>query len=150
MTTSHKKLARLDEMAIVRRMLVLCLVLAPLCVAMAQQGKNTPAKGSVTGNYEGTAKNRAEEVIQVKFELTEKEGAMSGMIRSDHGDFTVTGGTHHGEDVTLEFDAGRPTGTITLKFAADKLSGTWSAGDDGGPVDVKKVAAQEETPKGKS
>jgi hypothetical protein len=30
------------------------------------------------------------------------------------------------------------------------LSGTWSAGDDGGPVDVKKVAAQEETPKGKS
>jgi hypothetical protein len=86
----------------------------------------------------------------VTFDLTEKEGAMSGMIRSDHGDFTVTGGTHHGEDVTLEFDGGGPTGTITLKLAADKLSGTWSAGDDGGPVDVKKVAAQEETPKGKS
>jgi hypothetical protein len=150
MKTSHKKFAQLGEMAIVRRMLVLCLVLAPLCVATAQQGKNNSAKGSVAGRYEGTAKNRAEEVINVTFDLTEKEGAMSGMIRSSHGDFTVTGGTHHGEDVTLEFDAGGPTGTITLKLAADKLSGTWSAGDDGGPVDVKKVAAQEETPKGKS
>ena len=76
MKTSHKKFARLGEMAIVKRMLVLCLVLAPLCVATAQQGKNTSAKGSVTGHYEGTAKNWAEEVIQVKFELTEKEGAI--------------------------------------------------------------------------
>jgi hypothetical protein len=108
MKTSHKKFARLGEMAIVRRMLVLCLVLAPLCVATAQQGKNNSAKRSVAGRYEGTAKNRAEEVINVTFDLTEKEGAMSGMIRSDHGDFTVTGGTHHGEDVTLEFDAGGP------------------------------------------
>jgi hypothetical protein len=149
MKASHEKFARLSEMAIVRRMLVLGLILAPLCVATAQ-GKNNSAKGSVGGRYEGTAKNRAEEVINVTFELTEKEGAMSGMIRSSHGDFTVTGGTHHGEDVTLEFDAGGPTGTITLKLAADKLSGTWSAGDDGGPVDVKRVAAQEESPKGKS
>jgi major membrane immunogen (membrane-anchored lipoprotein) len=131
-------------------MLVLCLVLTPLCIATAQQGKNTSAKGSVTGNYEGTAKNRAEEVIQVKFELTEKEGAMSGMIRSDHGDFTITGGSHKGDDVTLDFDANGTTGTITLKLAEGKLAGTWSAGDDGGPVDLKRVAAQEETPKGKS
>ena len=150
MKASDKRFAGPGEMAIVRRMLVVCLVLAPLCVAVAQQGKNTPAKGSVAGRYEGTAKNRAEEVINVTFDLTEKEGAMSGMIRSSHGDFAVTGGTHHGEDVTLEFDAGGPTGTITLKLAADKLSGTWTAGDDGGPVDVKKVAAQEEAPKGKS
>lgn len=149
---SQKKFARLGEMAIVHRMLVLCLIfiLAPLCVVAAQQGKNSSAKGSVTGRFEGTAKNKAEEVINVTFELAEKEGAMSGMIRSSHGDFTVTGGTHHGEDVTLEFDANGSTGTITLKTAEDKLSGTWSAGDDGGPVDVKKVAAQEETPKGKS
>jgi hypothetical protein len=149
---SQKKFASLSDMAIPRRMLVLCLVfiLAPLCVVAAQQGKNSAAKGSVTGRYEGTAKNKAEEVINVTFELTEKEGAMSGMIRSDHGDFTITGGSHHGEGVTLEFDANGSTGTITLKTAEDKLSGTWSAGDDGGSVEVKKAAAQEEAPKGKS
>jgi len=144
-----KKLAMLTPMTTVHRMLALGLILAPLCLATAQDKKAAP-KGSVTGNYEGTAKNRAEEVIQVKFELAEKEGAMSGMIRSDHGDFTITGGSHKGDDVTLEFDAGGPTGTITLKLAEEKLSGTWSAGDDGGPVEVKKVAAQEGPPKEKS
>ena len=58
------------------------------------------------------------------------------MIRSDHGDFTITGGSHKGEDVTLEFDANPGTGTINLRLAEDRLSGTWSAGEDGGPVEV--------------
>jgi len=133
----------------VRRVLILSLIIAPLFVATAQQEKKAASKGSVTGKYEGTAKNSAQEIIQVTFDLTEKEGAMSGMIRSDHGDFTITGGTHKGEDVTLEFDAGGPTGTISLKLAEDKLSGTWSAGEDGGAVEVKRVPAQDQ-PKQKS
>lgn len=148
---SPKKFARLGEMAIVRRVLVLCLVfILTLGVVAAQQGKNSSEKGSATGHYEGTAKNRAEEVINLTLDLTEKEGAMSGMIRSSHGDFPITGGAHHGEEVTLEFNADGTTGSITLKTAEDKMSGTWSAGDDGGPVDVKKVAARQDTPKGKS
>ena len=145
----ERKLVR-TEHALLGGMLVVCLILAPLCAAVAQQDKKAPAKDSVNGHYAGTAKNLAEETIQVTFDLTEKEGAMSGMIRSDHGDFTITGGSHKGDDVTLDFNAGGPTGTITLKLAEDRLSGTWSAGDDGGPVEVKKVAGQEETPKGKS
>jgi len=128
--------------------LVLCLVLMAMCIATPQQATGA-AKGAVTGRYDGTAKNAAGEIITVTFELTEKDGAMSGMIRSSHGDFTITGGKHNGDDVTLEFDAGGPTGTITLKSAEDKLSGTWSAGDDGGTVEVKKTAGQE-APKDKS
>jgi len=140
---SDKKLALTG---IVQRMLIVCLVVAPMCLAAAEQGK----KSSVDGRYEGTAKNAAGDIITVAFELTEKDGAMSGMIRSDHGDFTITGGSHKGEDVRLEFDTGGgPTGTILLKIAEDKMSGTWSAGDDGGAVEVKKAAAQA-TPKEKS
>ena len=105
---------------------------------MAQSGKN--AKSNLTGRYEGTAKNAAGETIQVAFELTEKDGALSGMIRSDHGDFTITSGTHKGEEVAIQFDAGGPAGIINLKVADDKLTGTWSAGDDGGPVEVKRAA----------
>lgn len=138
------------ENAFLGRMLVVGLILVPLGVAVAQQDKKAPARGSVNGHYAGTAKNRGEEIIQVTFDLTEKEGVMSGMIRSDHGDFTITGGSHKGEEVTLEFDANGESGTINLKLAEDKLSGTWSTGEDGGPVEVKKVAGQEETPKGKS
>jgi hypothetical protein len=130
-------------------LMILCLALALCCVAMAQQGKSGSAKASVAGHYEGTAKNKAEDVITVALDLTEKDGALSGMIRSSHGDFNISGGTHQGDAVTIEFDAGGSTGALSLKLAEDKLVGTWSAGDDGGPVDVKRAAAQE-APKGKS
>ena len=149
MKSSYRKTVAPALMTTAQRMLILCLVLAPLCIAAAQQGKNASPKG-VNGRYEGTAKNAAGDILTVAFELTEKDGAMSGMIRSDHGDFTITGGSHKGEDVRLEFDTGGgPTGTILLKVAEDKMSGTWSAGEDGGPVEVKKAAAQE-APKEKS
>ena len=122
-----------------KRVMVFAFVLALCGIAQAQKDK---AKSELTGSYEGIAKNKAEEVIKVTFELTEKAGGLSGMIRSDHGDFTITGGSHQGDAVTLEFDAGGPTGTISLKLADDKLTGTWSAGEDGGSVEVKRAVAQ--------
>jgi len=129
---------------------VLGLVLAMACVALAQQGKNGSAKTDLTGRYEGSAKNKAEDVITVSIDLTEKEGALSGTINSSHGDFPITGGAHKGDAVTIEFDANGSGGTISLHMAEDKLIGTWSAGDDGGALDVKRVAAQEGGAKGKS
>ena len=142
-------LGRFPTKLVAQPMLILLAVCALCGLAPAQDGKSAPPKSAVSGRYQGTAKNAAGEVINVTFELTEKEGAMSGMIRSDHGDFAITGGSHRGEQVTLEFDAGGPTGTINLKLAEDKLSGTWSTGEDGGPVEVRKAAAGE-TPKEKS
>lgn len=147
MKSSYWRTAAPALMTTAQRILVLCLVLAPLCISLAQQDKNAPG---VNGRYEGTAKNAAGDIITLAFELTEKDGAMSGMIRSDHGDFTITGGSHKGEDVRLELDTGGgPTGTILMKLAEDKMSGTWSAGEDGGSVEVKKAAAQA-APKEKS
>ena len=105
--------------------------------AGAQQGKN---KADSTGKYEGTAKNAAGEVITVTLDLTEKDGAISGTINSSHGDFPITGGSHQEKKVTLQFDAQGTSGTISLEANGDNLVGTWSAGDDGGPVEVKKVA----------
>jgi hypothetical protein len=117
-----------------------------LCsAASGQQGKS---KTSLTGRWEGTAKDKAEEVITLTLDLTEKEGTLSGTIKSSHGDFPIVGGSREGEKVTLEFDAGGPTGSISLRMTDDRLVGTWNTGDNGGPVDVKKVAAQEGAPKG--
>jgi hypothetical protein len=138
-----QSLGKLRKKLVAEGFLILCALCALGGFVQAQESKSAPAKSVVTGRYEGTAKNAAGEVIQVSFELSEKEGAMSGMIRSDHGDFTITGGSHHGEEVTLEFDAGGPTGTINLKVAEDNLSGTWSTEQDGGPVEVKKATAGE-------
>jgi hypothetical protein len=117
-----------------------------LCsAASGQQGKS---KNSLTGRWEGTARDKAEEVITLTLDLTEKEGTLSGTIKSSHGDFPTVGGSCAGEKVTLEFDAGGPTGSISLRMTDDRLVGTWNTGDNGGPVDVKKVAAQEGAPKG--
>jgi hypothetical protein len=127
--------------------MVLCLVLALSFFTVARGANGGAAKG-VTGHYEGTAKNKAEEVITVALDLTEKDGSLSGMIKSSHGDFAITGGSHKGDSVTIEFDANGAPGTLNLNMSADKLVGSWSAGDDGGAVDVKKGAAQE-APKGK-
>ena len=149
MRESQSSFAGVCRTLVAGRLPILCLVLVLGCVALGQQGKSGSAKADVTGRYEGTAKNKAEDVITVTLELTDKEGALTGMIRSSHGDFTITGGSRQGETVTIEFDAGGATGTISTRITGDKLVGTWSAGDDGGPVDVKKVAAQE-APKDKS
>jgi hypothetical protein len=128
---------------------VVCFMLALSCVALAQQNKNAPdknapAKADVTGRYEGSAKNGEGEVIPVTFELTEKEGAVTGMIRSSHGDFAISSGSRKEDAVTLEFDAQGTAGTISLKINGDQLTGTWSAGSDSGPVDVKKTAGQQD------
>ena len=132
-----------------RSLLSVCAVLA-VCGWVAQaQSKSEPAKASLTGHYDGTATNAGEN-IAVTLELTEKEGTISGMIRSSHGDFSITKGSHDGEKVMLEFDADGEPGTLTLKAVEDKLTGDWSAGGEGGSVEVKKVAAPQPDAKGKS
>jgi hypothetical protein len=146
---SQNQFAKLGRKFVAARWCFAFAMLALCFVAQAQQDKSAPAKASVTGRYEGSAKNKAEEVITVAIDLTEKEGALSGTIQSSHGDFPITGGSHQAEAVTIEFDAGGP-GTISLHIADDKLVGTWSMGEDGGPLDVKKVAAQEGGAKDKS
>jgi hypothetical protein len=138
---SQKNISKLGRLFAAAGSIAACLMLALCCMAQAQQDRGAPAKAPLTGHYEGSAKNKAEEVIPVSFDLTEKEGALSGIIHSPHGDFPVTGGSHQGESVTIEFDAGGP-GTISAHAADDKLVGTWTAGEDGGSVDVKKVAPE--------
>ena len=129
---------------------LLLFLAAAFCFAAQAQTKPAPAKSDVTGHYEGIAKNTAGEDIHVAFDLTEKDGAITGMIHSDHGDFPINGGSHKASAVTLEFDAQGTTGTIQLQQAEDKLTGNWTAGDDGGPVDVKRAAPQAQSAKEKS
>jgi hypothetical protein len=146
---SQKHFANAGRMLANGRLLVSCLMLVLCCVAQAQQGKSGAAKNS-TGRYEGTAQNKAQDVITVTLELTEKDGALSGEIQSSHGNFTITGGSRKGDAVMVDFDAGGSPGTLSLRMTEDNLVGTWSAGDDGGPVEVKRAAAQGGGAKGKS
>jgi hypothetical protein len=148
---SQQHFAKAGRILTYGSLLVSCLMLVICSVALAQQGKNGTAKANSTGRYEGTAQNKAQDVITVTLDLTEKEGALSGEIQSSHGNFTITGGSRKGDAVTLDFDAGGSPGTLSLHMTEDKLVGTWSAGDDGGPVEVKRASAtQAGGAKGKS
>jgi hypothetical protein len=149
MKTCEKKSVQRLRFFASEQLAMVCVALAVCCVAGAQQGKNAPYKESVTGHYEGSAKNKAGDVIAVSIDLTDKKGALSGTINSSHGDFPITGGTHQGETLTIEFEAGS-AGTISVHITGEGLVGTWTAGDDGGTVDVKRVAAPEGDAKGKS
>src|SRR5882724_5481267 len=112
---SQKNLAKVGR-TVNGQMLVSGLMLLLCCVALAQQGKSGGAKSNSTGRYEGTAKNKAEDVITVTLDLTEKDGALSGDIQSSHGNFTITGGSRKGDSVTLDFDAGGSPGTRSLRM----------------------------------
>lgn len=122
------------------RVSVIAGVLLTTWLAGAQQ----KSKSDLTGKYQGTAKNNAGEVIDVTLDLTEKDGAVSGTINSSHGNFPISSGSRQGKTVTLQFDAQGTSGTISLEASEDKLVGSWNAGDDGGPVEVKKVTAAQE------
>ncbi len=128
----------------------LCVMVVLSCLAVAQQGGSGSAKMELTGRYEGTAKNKAGDVITLTIDVAEKEGTLSGTIDSSHGKFAITGGSRKGDAVTIEFDVGGPVGTISAQMSGGKLVGTWTAGDDGGDVDVKRVVAQEGGGKGKA
>ena len=65
-----------------RRHLISLALICLASLAMAQQAKTTTSSASVTGHYEGSAKNKAEDEITVALELTEKDGALSGTINS--------------------------------------------------------------------
>src|SRR5437667_7535861 len=116
---AQKNLAKVCRMLVTDRLPIMCLMLALCCVALAQEGKSESAKTDYTGRYDGSAKNKAEEVITVSFDLTDKEGALSGAIHSSHGDFPISGGSHQGDTVTIEFDAGGSGGTISLHVTED-------------------------------
>src|ERR1700757_4466408 len=107
---------------VAQRLFILCLVLVLSSAVRAHDGKSS--KSDVTGRYEGTAIDNENQPIAVAFDLTEKDGAVSGNISSSHGDFTSRKGSRQGDTVTLEFDANGTTGTISLKRAEDKLTGT--------------------------
>ena len=82
---SQKNVVKLGRIFVATRWCIAFVMLALCFVAQAQQDKSAPAKPSLTGRYEGSAKNKAEEVITVAIDLTEKEGTLSGTIHSSHG-----------------------------------------------------------------
>src|ERR1035441_5387459 len=78
---SQKSVVKLGRIFVAERWCIAFVMLALCFVAQAQQNKSVPAKASLTGRYEGSAQNKAEEVITVAIDLTEKEGVLLRSLR---------------------------------------------------------------------
>jgi hypothetical protein len=107
--------------------------------ASSQSKTTTSVISSFTGHYEGTATNKAQQTIPLVIDLTDTNGAFSGKISTALGIFPIVGGTRQAETITINFDASGERGRISAKLSDGGLLGTFSLGDDGGPVDVKKT-----------
>jgi hypothetical protein len=92
------------------------------------------------GQYEGTATNKAQQAIPLVINLRYDGGRFSGQINSSYGVYPITGGTRNGDSITIEFDASGDKGAISAKFSGDTLVGTFSVGDDSGPINLTKIS----------
>ena len=120
--------------------LIACALHLHAAQASAQSRPTTPASSVLIGHYEGTATNKAQQIIPITIELTDTNGSFSGNINSTVGNFPIIGGSRQAESVTIHFDANGETGTISVKLDNGRLTGTFTLGDDGGPVEATKTA----------
>jgi len=131
-----------------RNLFLLPFVIAIALLAGASPAPATPKPGgdvrvAATGHYEGEATNKENQALAVIIDLRDTGGALSGSITTPVGVFPITGGGWQGRSMTIEFDAGGQKGTITAQVSDKDLVGTFSLGDDGGPINVRKTS---ETP----
>lgn len=120
------------------RMFVLLVV---LCIAAGMawaQGTN----GSLSGKYQGTAKGPNGDV-QLTLELTDDAGKYSGQITSPGGVYKIVKGEMAAGVLTVDAEKGTAKGKMTLRQNGDVLTGDFTADGKTGPVELKKVAADD-------
>lgn len=132
----------------ITHLFLLTFVIAITLLAEASPAPPTPKPGgdvhvAATGHYEGEATNKENQALAVIIDLRDTDGALSGSITTPVGVFPITGGSRQGRSMIIEFDAGGQKGSITVQVSDKDLAGTFSLGDDGGPISVRKTS---ETP----
>ena len=116
-------------------MIVICLAAAG---ALAQAGANP----SLTGKYQGAAKGPNGDV-QLTLELTDDGGKYSGRVTSPNGVYKIVKAQMAAGVLTLEAENANAKGKLTLHQKADTLAGDFTADGKTGPVELKKVMADD-------
>lgn len=124
--------------------LLLVLVAAAVCVAQEgakpPAGDQTPAKDTVSGKYEGTAKTAGAADTALTLELKNEAGKLSGRLVTP-GPVEISEGTLTDGKVSLKFGVAGKDGTLTGQLVDDKLTGEWIAGTQKRTVELKRVPA---------
>ena len=110
--------------------------LMPLMVAGQEQ------KNSLTGKYEGTAKDSTGEA-KVTLELVDESGKFSGSSTTSHGTLKLIKGQLVDGLLTLEFETTGPPHKLSLRQKDGKLIGTVIDGTKTAEIEFQRMVADE-------
>ena len=100
------------------------------------------AQGSLTGKYEGIAKDSTDEV-KATLDLVDESGKFSGALTTPLGMFKLVKGQMVDGVLSLEFETKGPPHKLTLRQKDDKLVGTLLDGVKTADIELRKAAKDE-------
>jgi hypothetical protein len=120
-------------------MSLLYVVLAMMLSVAAPAQDKQVAADPLTGKYEGVAKSAALGEIQLKVEIKNDNGKLSGKMETPQGTILITEGRYAEGRITMKFDAGGNEGTVTGQLKDDKVVGEWTLAGQTGTFELKKI-----------
>jgi hypothetical protein len=124
------------------RLIVSVGVLA-LTIAGQQPSSGQPnAQGSLTGKYEGTARDSTGEA-KVTLDLVDESGKFSGTVTTQLGVFKLVKGQMVDGLLSLELETKAPRPRLSLRLKDDKLVGTLLDGVKTADIELRKAAKDE-------
>lgn len=114
--------------------------------------KENPANSnrSLTGHYEGTATGKTQQIMSLAIDVIDTGGALSGRINTTFGVFPIVSGIRQDTTLSITFDENGELGHISGQITDNHFVGTFSLGDEGGPVNLKKTFEVPRSAAGKS
>lgn len=124
------------------RLIVSVGVLA-LTIAGQQASRGQPsAQGSLTGKYEGTARDSTG-AAKVTLDLVDESGKFSGTVTTQLGVFKLVKGQMVDGLLSLELETKAPRPRLSLRLKDDKLVGTLLDGVKTADIELRKAAKDE-------
>jgi hypothetical protein len=127
-------------------LLSVALLLTFYATASARAFNQAQGTDNLSGKYEGIAKSDQLGDIPLTVEIKNDNGKLSGKIDTPQGPAPITSGSYADGKVTLKFDLGGNEGTVTATMMADKITGKWEIGGQGGPLELKKAGMASAAP----
>jgi hypothetical protein len=107
-----------------------------------QPAEKPAAADSLSGKYEGVAKNSKAVETRLTLEIVHEKGKVSGRLVTPEGPATITEGTFADNKLSLKLGEGNSASTLTAQLQGDKLAGDWSAGGQKQTVELKRTVAE--------
>jgi hypothetical protein len=101
-------------------------------------------QASLTGKYEGMAKDDSGQQGKVSLDLVEDSGKYSGTFTTTKGSFKILKGQRANDTLTLEIEKPvEKSGTMSLKKSAEGLVATFTEAGKNVTIDFRKAAPDE-------